>query len=102
MIFDTQLNVAVTEVVAAEGHIQQVLGLVTGVPISQAGMLPIPLGQLRIPMTKEEAQQLVDKLQQAIAETPDPEPQQKSDLVVAKSLQDVEQIANIDRKVKGQ
>lgn len=98
MIFDGHLNVAVTEVDTSENRVYQILGLVTGLPTPQ-GVLPIPVARLQVPMTKKEAQELSTKLAAAADKLPDEE--KKSDIFVAQSLSNVEEVAKMEQKLKG-
>ena len=66
----------------------------------QGQAMPLQMGLIRTPMSKEAAQELIDKIQAAI-DGVEYEPKKDSGLVVAQSLAGVEQAANLDKKLKG-
>lgn len=105
MIFNIELHPAMLEVSPSEDCVNQIFGLALMLPVSggagPGNVLPLPLGTVRVPYSKEETQALIEKLQQAVEQIPDPEPEDKQgDILIAQSLRGVEEAAKLNQQMK--
>jgi len=82
-----------------ENSIELILAPALALPGPQ-GPIPLQIGLVHTPMSKDAAQELVDKIQAAI-NGEEYKPKEKSDLIVASSLQGVEDVAKMEAKLKG-
>src|ERR1700746_160592 len=98
-MFDATLQAISIEVVPQEDHVQ--LAIVVGIvlPVAPGTGMPVPIGVLRVPMSKAtllaRGQELLDAAEAF------PEPQQPSGLVVANSLAGVDQAVKQAEAFKG-
>jgi hypothetical protein len=100
-MFDTTIQVLRPDVVVAEDNSHLQLVFITGIPlpVGPDQFMPIQTGVYRVPMTKKAAKEIYETLGEAIEQLEDEKP--ASPLVVANSLQGVEQAAGLDQKLRG-
>lgn len=78
------------------------VAFVTGMPLPipgpDGGPLQVPSGQYLIPLNKDMAIQLADRLREEAEKLPDEKP--KSDIQVAQSLQGVDRLAALNKDLR--
>lgn len=98
-MFDLRLQIIGAEAVPFDEGVDLIVApaLVLATP---NGPMPLQLGLIHSPISKDTATELIKKLQAAI-DGEEYEPPQPSDLVVAKSLAGVEDVAKMEQQIKG-
>jgi hypothetical protein len=100
-MFDTTIQVLRPDVAVADDGSHLQLVFVTGIPlpVGPDQYMPIQTGVYRVPMTKKAAKEIWETLGDAIEQLEDEKPE--SGIVVASSLQGVDQAASLDSKLRG-
>lgn len=104
--FDATLNIGSIGLVSvgepdADGKIvavQLLLGVKTDIPVGPGQLLPLSLGDLRIPLDKNSVEALIEALQSANEKLKE----QPVAIDIASSLSGVEQAAKLERGLRGQ
>lgn len=98
-MFDATIQVVGLEVLKGDDHAVLVAVVGLALPTPQ-GPMPVPAGNFRVPMSKETAMELAQKLGTVAADLPDTKA--ASDLIVAGNLDGVDKAARINEQFKGQ
>jgi hypothetical protein len=93
-MFDALLQVLNIDVIEAGDHIELVILLGLLLPLGQQPV-PVPAGQFRVPMGKESAVSLIERLAEATENLADPP--KESGIVVANSLAGVDQAVRAEQ-----
>lgn len=99
-MFDATLSVADMKIGVEEGanHLEIMVTLGIGIPTPQ-GIMPLPAGVLRIPLDRNQSEQLSKAL--AEASTQLAEPAKQSDIIIAGNMAQADRAAKINQSVRG-
>jgi hypothetical protein len=100
-MFDLSIQIVGIDAVADDDHVTLLVQPALLLPVGPGQAMPLPIGVVRMPISKDQALAHAEAIKTAAENVDDSKQKAKSDLVIANSMQGVDEAARQAQQFRG-